>query len=452
MDDHTRARQFNADLDRLMRGETPDAAGRDASLDTARTLLAADYSAQSRIRHLLRRDLIARMDGQPVARLRASRRRLTTLAGTLAIVILAVLLIPPLRSFAQDIIRQIGQVRITSGPTDAERYVAEQAGELPTATPNATIPPLTPIPQVFVFRHLTPEQASQEAGFAVYVPDYLPEGFVEQSREIWMHTLVSVTTSFYVPGALQSAEDHQNRSITLEQVIFADEYDFAVGDAPTVELTVNGNPGLWVEDAPVAVFGDALVGLNLLFWAQDGFNFQLTSRLPQDEALKIANSLHAIDYTPTPAPDGVPFELVSQRAASTNVGFVLDWLRHPPDGYELLGYTVLPDEPYFSAGVGVYRASDSTDAAGPYLLTFQSRFNTTRTPDTVIGDGAQAVTVRDQPGWWVEGRAYDTSLLPDVDPAAWRFLYWSEGGFEYVLQSNSLGLDALIEVADLLDR
>ena len=115
MTEHDHAEKIMRDLDSVMRGDTP--LEDDALLDTARTLLDADFNAEIPLALL---HPAALTKGQPKMMSRTYRtlRALLATAAVFVIAGAAVLTVPPLRALAQDILRQIGIIKVTDGPTD----------------------------------------------------------------------------------------------------------------------------------------------------------------------------------------------------------------------------------------------------------------------------------------------------------------------------------------------
>ena len=102
--------------------------------------------------------------------------------------------------------------------------------------------------------------------------------------------------SFATTCATESGEEH----VSISQVRYVPgryEEEFPVGDAPTMDVTVREQPGLWVEGAKLGIRNDnrggsELYGVNVLIWEEEDDLFRVTSNeLTLEELLKIAESL-----------------------------------------------------------------------------------------------------------------------------------------------------------------
>jgi hypothetical protein len=68
-----------------------------------------------------------------------------------------------------------------------------------------------------------------------------------------------------------------------------------IGDAATEEVTVNGQPGIWVEEWRMS----ADFSQRLLIWEQDGFSLAIAGTLPRDEMFRIAESVEFVGGEPS---------------------------------------------------------------------------------------------------------------------------------------------------------
>lgn len=220
-----------------------------------------------------------------------------------ACLVMAVWLYPPGRAWARAILAQSGPVTITDNPTLPEQMLTRTPTPLPTEIPSTpspddlkTNPPGIGMPEANVADAAT---ASQMAGFAVLAPHYIPTGYellriqLLQSRD---GTFYEVSTEYDNP--------HERDGYFLLRQIYAPSsegdvpaFEWPVGDAPVVELTVRGQPGVWVEQSNQGqTYNEAgepvLSQWNMLLWQEDDFLFWFFSKnLSQDETLKIAESL-----------------------------------------------------------------------------------------------------------------------------------------------------------------
>ncbi|MBN2305408.1 MAG: hypothetical protein JXQ72_13060, partial [Anaerolineae bacterium] len=170
-------------------------------------------------------------------------RRFMMGAAALAFVVLMILMVSPLRSFAQDFLRQIGAVTITDAPTGYDLYSAQ-----PTIDPRST-----PIPgierQVYEVRFLSLEEVAALTGFDVLVAGYVPAGYRISARDVWPRYettsgYYSVSTHYYSSAADDSVSIAQTRYDTGDPSQ-DDAREIAIGKAAVVDVTVRGGPGVW---------------------------------------------------------------------------------------------------------------------------------------------------------------------------------------------------------------
>lgn len=234
-------------------------------------------------------------------------------AAAAAVIIVGLFLaVPALRSFAQDIIREIGGIRILSGPTETEKSVAQMNSGTPLPQPTLE-PSVTPIQQAYEMRRMTLEQAEAEVGFHAYEPAYIPEGFAMWGRDTWIRDGQTIWgdqrkvihTSYYNTGEALSPSAQERYGhlgephLEISQNLYVEGgvSDLAIGDSPVVDVTVRGVAGLWIEQAQMGAYADETgqwhtIGENILIWEENGFTFWVQSNtLSLDEILKVAESL-----------------------------------------------------------------------------------------------------------------------------------------------------------------
>jgi len=235
----------------------------------------------------------------------SSRPRYRTLIASLASVVslvLVTLTIPPVRALAQDIIHQIGSFMISNAPSDAEQYVATLESGTPTPTPD----PNGGIPEDVIAGLLTSGQASAKAGFPVYAAAYLPSGYQLYIRDV---QTASQSTTIHTAYRIELDPPLHNGAqmagiISFEQSLVASgapTWEKGIGDTPVVDVTVRGQPGVWLEQVPVYPFQNDqgewdYARWNQLIWAEAGYTFMIQTNMPSDllplaELLKIAQVL-----------------------------------------------------------------------------------------------------------------------------------------------------------------
>ena len=206
--------------------------------------------------------------------------------AALIITISMVAFVPSARAWAQDVLGKFGAWIITDAPTLAEvprdTTKATPIG-LPTSTPFAGLQPIQPTPPPI----LPIEEASDVAGFQVLFPEYVPAGYRLVSRAVYTP---EVGVLVFTTWATESGEEHMG--INQMRYVPGYELEFPVGNAPTVDVTVRGQPGLWAEGAKLGSRGEEIVAINVLIWEEEDDLFRLTGdELTLAEMLKIAESL-----------------------------------------------------------------------------------------------------------------------------------------------------------------
>ncbi len=318
MNKQDQVNRFNRVLDQLLDVERINTAGFSGEelemLDLAQVLTLHETRALSAVEKTLKQKLLNKIETKegtkhfpkPALRQQVSRRRLTLiLSASLVLFTLAFITVPPLRTFAEDIFHRIGNYILSNEPSDAEIYVAA----LQSGTPTATADPsrvCTACPKTFVVGLLTIPQASEKAGFPVYEAKYVPEGYQLSTRDV-----LNTGSSTTVDAAYRLELDpplHEGNQITgilsIVQTLVHDNaqpWEKGVGDVPILEVSVRGQPGVWLEQIPIIPVQNeqgewTYERWNQLIWAEDGYNFLLqtnmpSDRMPMDEMLKIAESL-----------------------------------------------------------------------------------------------------------------------------------------------------------------
>ena len=222
-----------------------------------------------------------------------------------AVLALALLVSPPVRAFAQDLVWHIGGFKFVQGTPSAEQLNQRNGKDKPMATPDAAELARAVAKQTQIAQNpqnsiesstqmaldaqrkgltgtqqiQTAAEAGKQAGFTVLAPAYIPSGYTLGPAE-WIITNdpggITVRAPFYL------AEQGKN-------LLAISEFKPAEGyQSPTFyrtqikDVTVRGQPGLWLP----ADHKTALV------WVENGITFTIScDGLTLDEALKIAESL-----------------------------------------------------------------------------------------------------------------------------------------------------------------
>jgi hypothetical protein len=197
---------------------------------------------------------------------------------------------PPGRALAQKIL-QFGLFILTNEPTSAEQMLS--------ATPEIVYTPLV--------KNADLSKASELAGFPVYYPTFLPDGYVSSDPNSPIEVLFNSSGAVLKVDAMFEQASN-SKVLSFSQIHFdpADDVsslDFGTGQVEPQFVTVAGNEGVWLQDF---IWGTGLdengnqvpVTYNLLIWeitTEDGDRFQFwlgsEERLPLNVMLKIAESL-----------------------------------------------------------------------------------------------------------------------------------------------------------------
>ena len=257
--------------------------------------------ADQNFRLLLRHQVMNAVDvPQPARRKRPAfwgRLRLwQPVVGVFLLLFLFFALTPTGRSWAQQVLN-LGIFYVTNEPTYFETAVnnpelLDEENSVPVETVN-----------------VEPDQATDLAGFTVYYPNYIPDGYIaieDPAVELILNSSGAVSGA----EAMFVTADEDEFILYYAQSPFPadetlDSRPLEVGDATVDSVTVEGNEALWLTDY---VWGTELVGddptelqtvlYNVLMWTvpnPDGgkFYFWLGSeaQLPFEEMIQIAESM-----------------------------------------------------------------------------------------------------------------------------------------------------------------
>ncbi|NLG96849.1 MAG: DUF4367 domain-containing protein [Chloroflexi bacterium] len=273
------------------------------TLDVARQLSETRVAHLSRVRYSLRKKLIGPEDGrgvwtnstqQGVYPMKTSIfDKIPFKGAAIAVAFMAVaialsLSIQPVAALAGEILGQVGLFTFTDGQAIPDEWIGQKNFN---NTGDGIVMPVNDL------MGLSEEEAEAQAGFALYTPGYLPECFTLNSRGVLVDEQAAPTV---VTAYLCSGESvYDDVFLYMHQIVLANDpkVNFEIGDAQPVKVTVRGNEGLWIEQAPIGVKtgrdgATELMPVNMLAWEEDGFYFQMQSNhLTKDEMLKVAESL-----------------------------------------------------------------------------------------------------------------------------------------------------------------
>ena len=214
-------------------------------------------------------------------------------ASALALVLLiGMFFTPPGRTLAQAIL-QFSLFVFTDEPTAAEQNL--------TATPEGVY--------FLVSVNADLESASETAGFPVYYPAFLPEGY----SPLTLDPASPVEIVYNSAGAVSSVgamfeEAESGKILSFSQIPFnpaegTPPLNFGTGQAEPQTITVSGNEGIWLQDFSWGTKLDengnpVPVPYNLLIWqltTDDGETFQFwlgsEALFPLNVMVQIAESI-----------------------------------------------------------------------------------------------------------------------------------------------------------------
>lgn len=219
------------------------------ALDLARILATTDFSAESRVRQALRRRLLNRVgereerqrrNAYPVRPFFRGRRSTVILTAVLAVFLLSALILPvypPTRTLAQETWQTV--LRTVQLSRTLPRLIGEALAGLTTAIES-------------------PTEAAPLVDFAVSVPSYLPQDYEFKYGLVSHLPVQSVSFDYGIPygrivilpnGRAVSARIYQGLRIFQMKGKFPGPWP--IGEATIQEVTVSGQPGLWLTGLPM---------------------------------------------------------------------------------------------------------------------------------------------------------------------------------------------------------
>lgn len=203
--------------------------------------------------------------------------RIMHFAALIVILMIALLLMPSVRAYAESLLRQIGGYTFTQGvpqPIDASKLPAS-FNIVDTST--STSIELTS--DSVVADDLV--SADNLAGFTVLTPSYLPFGYIpmddgwritaENNSTAVTSGYYDATKNYFLINQWKIGDGDTTKAFTREEII---------------DVTVRGQSGIWLPNASTNSTSVALV------WAENGITYSIISNtLSLDEMLKVAESL-----------------------------------------------------------------------------------------------------------------------------------------------------------------
>jgi|CXWL01.1.fsa_nt_gi hypothetical protein len=312
MNERDLADQFNKDVERLLTDSgRADSASPPAdygpTLDLARKLIAVDFSAESQVRHSLRRKLLAQVgkaQGRKETRVNTypypnplRQRLLTAVGGALALLLLMMLLYPGGPAVAAQSIENGAKLIILGAYSTAQRIEAQVTGKpMPENEWHIELYPGfgvggngLPGTNPTVTTATTFDEAQQTAAFDIRQPAYLPEGYILQEIK-----LAPIWTG---PGALLFPNtpnaylfyENANSVIVIAQSPVGSQ---SLGDNASIGQFVGFATNGWMKEVEFDGHKAAWAEGNILVWEKDEISYLLGGpNLALEEAIRIAESL-----------------------------------------------------------------------------------------------------------------------------------------------------------------
>ncbi|MBK8903326.1 MAG: DUF4367 domain-containing protein [Anaerolineaceae bacterium] len=282
MNEQDKAARFSAQVDQLLQTPAHSMAGDpftdddQALLTLASEMAALDFSAQSRFLRQARQPKGA----NKMSHSRNGRRALVGLALAVMLLLFAVVVISPVRAFAQELLQSLF-VRHDSNTMTTEPYD-------PVADPTPT-----PIPAPESLPDLSVADAAALASFAVKELTHLPDGY--RLSSVYYDEARDKVTFLYLNDAYLGIVLHQEPAETAET--------WTIGPDAVIEpVMINGAAAEYVQGAwqwgeptvPGAIGSTEVVWQNndphqQLRWTQDGIAYTVSTTVGQDQGLTQAD-------------------------------------------------------------------------------------------------------------------------------------------------------------------
>jgi hypothetical protein len=222
-------------------------------------------------------DRIRHTDDVAAARSRRARRRTALIVAVASLGLAACAVIPPVREAVVALFSVNGILVRDRGPT-------------PSPSPASTGPvPSTSVPPVYsgLGDRITLDEATAGSGGRLLVPSTLGEPDDVFRRGV----VVTLGYGGESPDWLVM-EVLEPSSVLFEKIVLT--------GGQVRRLTVNGNPGVWVEGPQELVYvgpdrepqvEDARLSANTLIWEQDGVSVRIETPHGLEDALRVAASM-----------------------------------------------------------------------------------------------------------------------------------------------------------------
>lgn len=276
MNEQDKAARFSAQVDQLLQTPAHPVTGDpftdddQALLTLASEMAALDFSAQSRFLRQARQPKGA----NKMSHSRNGRRALVGLALAVTLLLFAVVVISPVRVFAQELLQSLF-IRHDSNTMATEPFE-------PMADPTPT-----PIPAPESLPDMSVADAAALASFAVKELTHLPEGY--RLGSVYYDEAQDKVTFLYINDAYLGIVLHQEPAETAEP--------WTIGPDAVIEaVMVNGVVGeyvkgswRWLEPDSSGAVDEAIWQSDdphqQLRWTQDGIAYTVSTTVGQDQGL-----------------------------------------------------------------------------------------------------------------------------------------------------------------------
>lgn len=224
---------------------------------------------------------IARRRARPTA-----RRRASLVLSAIGVLIVALLLVPPVRAGILEVLR-IGAVRINLvEPTVTPPPTAEPSRGQPTVTPHPT--PLSSV--LDLEGETTLDGAQSRVDFPIRLPSYPAD--LGAPDKVFVQDFGGPVLIFVW------LDDQQPDRVRLSMYQFSPGPYAEKSRPETIKsVTVNGRPAIWGTGEHLLITRSGrdvmrrLVDGNVLVWTEGEVTYRIESDLPEAEAIRVAESL-----------------------------------------------------------------------------------------------------------------------------------------------------------------
>ena len=233
------------------------------------------------------------------------RRRLAlTFTGAIVLVTIVLAVSPNARALAAEILRKVGVLTFDSRPAGEPVIFASPLADQLASDDSDMSAKISP-----VFNTMSPEEqlaesdaietpitmsletAIAEAGFPPFLPGDLPEGYSQVS--IFAAEVLDYQLIGYGKVIIAEYRSEAGGYLSITTSRFGREQSIATGGLSVTEVTVNGQPGVWIEGGPLpSDLWSGISTLDMLVWQEGDFVLSIEAdQLALEEVLKIAEGL-----------------------------------------------------------------------------------------------------------------------------------------------------------------